>query len=88
MPPGTRSRGARASICTTACTKASVAVHPYSIHAAHEKNTTTETLPHDGIEANVAGMIYIAVGLAVALVGADLFELTKRRTTYRDTSKL
>jgi hypothetical protein len=37
---------------------------------------------------NVIGMIYIAVGLAVALVGADLLDLTKRRSTFRGVTKL
>jgi hypothetical protein len=47
-----------------------------------------KTLPLDDAEANVADMIYIAVGLAVALVGVDLLDLTKRRTSYRSATKL
>jgi hypothetical protein len=46
------------------------------------------TLPYDDAKANVADMIYIAVGLAVALVGVDLLDLTKRRTPYRGATKL
>jgi hypothetical protein len=53
-----------------------------------KKNPSQEILPCDGAGVNVAGMIYIAVGLTVVLVGADLLELTKRRPTYRGLGKL
>ncbi len=53
-----------------------------------KKNPGQEILPCEGTEVNVAGMIYIAVGLTVVLVGADLLELTKRRPTYRGLGKL
>jgi hypothetical protein len=49
---------------------------------------TQETWPLRAEDTNVARMIYIAVGLTVALVGVDLLELTKRRTTLRGTNKL
>jgi hypothetical protein len=53
-----------------------------------EKNTMLKTLPGDSAEANVADMIYIALGLTVVLVGADLLDLTKRRTSYHGATKL
>jgi hypothetical protein len=45
-------------------------------------------LPGDAAKANVADMLYIAVGLTVALVGADLLDLTKRKTTLRGPNRL
>jgi hypothetical protein len=47
----------------------------------------SKTLPDDSAKANVADMIYIAVGLTIALLGADLLDLTKRLTSYRGVTK-
>jgi len=53
-----------------------------------KKNSRPKILPGDAAKANVADMLYIAVGLTVALVGADLLDLTKRKTTLRGPNRL